>query len=192
MTPATSPPVPAGAVAAPAPPLPAPELSAPPAPTPEALYQAAESAMRRRDWAAAARRLEQVVAAGVRSPLEDVARYELAQLALRSGDRTAAARRLDELLASDREPALREPAHFLRCEIRAQNGDAAGARRCLRDFRAAFPGSSRDVTALGWLVRLSPADGGCADQTLVNEYLRRYPAGPDAADAQRRRARCQR
>jgi TolA-binding protein len=167
-----------------------PATPAPPVPraTPESLYEAAEAAMARRDWPAATRRLGEVIASGSQSSLEDVARYELAQLALRAGDRLLAERHLEEMLATAREPALREPARLLQCEIAAQAGDGVRASRCLRDFRASFPGSRHDVTVLGWLVRLSPAV--CGERALVEEYLRRYPAGPVAPEARRRRAAC--
>jgi outer membrane protein assembly factor BamD (BamD/ComL family) len=169
-------------------------VTAPPpaaAPAPETSYRDAETAMRRRDWTAARHALEQVVAAGHNGALEDVARYELAQLAMRTGDEARAARWLDSLLASDREPALREPARFLRCEVRARAGDTSDARRCLEAFRASYPASPRDGSALGWLIRLGPARAPCATaQPLADEYLRRYPGGGDATLARQRRAQC--
>ena len=159
--------------------------------TPETSYRDAETAMRRRDWTAARRALEQVVAGGRNSALEDVARYELAQLAMRTGDEARAARWLDSLLASDREPALRESARFLRCEVRARAGDTADARRCLEAFRASYPASPRDASALGWLIRLGPARAPCATvQPLVDEYLRRHPGGADSALARQRTGQC--
>ncbi|HXI57834.1 MAG TPA: tetratricopeptide repeat protein, partial [Polyangia bacterium] len=160
-------------------------------PSAERIYREAEAAMHRRDTAGAQRALEDVVALGGGSPLADVARYELAQLAVRAGNQASAAQWLDALLASDREPALREPARFLRCEVQVRSGDAVDARRCLESFRARFPDSSRDATALGWLVRLAPSPPQCPPlRSLVDEYLRRYPTGPDAALAARRRAAC--
>lgn len=147
--------------------------------------------MHRRDTAGAERALEQVVALGGGGPLADVARYELAQLAVRAGNQARAAQWLDALLASDREPALREPARFLRCEVQVRSGDAVNARHCLETFRARFPDSSRDAMALGWLVHLAPPSPQCLPlRSLVDEYLRRYPGGPDAALATRRKAAC--
>jgi TolA-binding protein len=162
-----------------------------PLPTTEALYRAAEADMRRRDWESARQRLGQVVASGSHDPIADVARYELAQLALRKGDRVRAQRYIEELLASDREPALREPAGFLACEMKAEARDVAGARACFEAFRTQHPESAHDRGALGWLVRLGSAAESCAGgRRWFDEYLRRYPAGPDAATAADRKARC--
>lgn len=144
--------------------------------------------MRQRDWPAARAQLERVVAASQGAALGDVARYELVQLELRAGRRDRAARRLDELLSSGREPSLREPAELLRCELRAQAGEA-NARGCFAEFRAAHPRSASDAAALGWLVRLAPPGAGCA---AADEYLRRYPDGPQAGEARRGRERCAR
>jgi TolA-binding protein len=190
---ATPRPSPAGPT--PTPPVePAPAIAAPapaPARTPEASYRDAETAMRRRDWTAARRALEQVATGGRNSALEDVARYELAQLAMRTGDQARAAHWLDTLLASDREPALRESTRYLRCEVRVRAGDTDDGRRCLESFRASYPGSTRDASALGWLLRLSPARPACAAvQALADEYLRRYPDGADASLARQRKAQC--
>jgi hypothetical protein len=156
---------------------------------PEAIYRDAESAMRRRDWPAAQRALERLVGEGAHGALPDVARYELAQLAIRNGDDARAARWLDALLTSNGEPALREPARFLRCELRGRASDAAEARRCWEDFRRGFPTSGRDAPALGRLLRLSGPGAACG--ALSDEYLRRYPDGPDAALARQRKATCE-
>ncbi|MEA2701149.1 MAG: hypothetical protein QOI66_5420 [Myxococcales bacterium] len=200
LTPPTErPPVPTSTVVAIAQPRPSAALvppgvsppSPPPPPSAERIYRDAEAAMHRRDTAGAERALEQVVALGGGGPLADVARYELAQLAVRAGNQARAAQWLDALLASDREPALREPARFLRCEVQVRSGDAVNARHCLETFRARFPDSSRDAMALGWLVHLAPPSPQCLPlRSLVDEYLRRYPGGPDAALATRRKAAC--
>jgi TolA-binding protein len=166
---------------------------APPPTTPAGLYRAAEADMRRRDWRSAQQRLAQVVATGSHDPIEDVARYELAQLALRQGDRAQAQRHIEDLLASDREPALREPARYLSCEMKAEAGDILAARACFAAFRQQQPGSAHDRAALGWLVRLAGPGEICGSaRTWIDEYLRRYPTGPEAAIAADRKGRCPR
>lgn len=183
----TPPPVLTPAKAEP-PPLPAaPRFSA------EAEYHAAEADMRRRDWSAAERRLSQIVAAAGTAPISDVARYELAQLALRRGDAARAQRHLDDMLVSAREPALREPAAILRCELQAESGNRDGARPCFEDFRQRHPGSTYDRAALGWLLRLLPADAPCpVARPLADEYRTRYSQGPEANHATFHDRRCSR
>jgi ferric-dicitrate binding protein FerR (iron transport regulator)/TolA-binding protein len=192
--PLTQLPAPRPALSSQAAPTPAPATPPPIAPAPpgaEALYQRAEQAMRRRDWATARRQLAELVALRGGHPLEDVARYELAQLALRAGDRGQAVALLEDLLRNDREPALRQPAWLLRCELHLQAGERPQGRRCLERFRATYPYTPHDEPALGLLVETLAADGACAGAAeIAAEYLQRHPDGPRAEDARRLQARC--
>jgi hypothetical protein len=134
-----------------------------------------------------------VIAANTGAAVEDVARYELAQMSLRAGDRARAAQLVDDLLARGREPALRGPAGFLRCEIEAQGATPGPALRCLAELRAAHPPPTYDAAALGLMIRLHAAAGDCAAaRPLIDEYLRRYPAGASADEVTRRREACRR
>jgi hypothetical protein len=173
------------------PPATLPAASPPMATNSEVQYRAAEADMRRRDWASAEARLLQILATAAHDPIEDVARYELAQLALRRGDRATAGRLLEDLLTSAREPALREPAGFLRCEVQAEAGHSVAARTCFEAFRRRHSSTTYDRAALGWLIRLLPADAPCAEvRSTIDEYRGRYPHGPEAASATELDRRC--
>ena len=143
--------------------------------------------MGRGDVGEARRRLIEVLELPEAGALANVASYELAQIALRSGDLAEARRRLEPLAGS----RLAEPADFLACEIELRAADREAARRCYRRFRQRHPGSVQDAEALAALLRLAPVSSDCeAGRALLDEYLRRYPDGPAAAEARRRRGAC--
>ena len=154
------------------------------------LYGRAERAMRVGDVVEARRWLLEVVGLPGVGGLAAVAGYELAQLALRAGDLDEARARLAPLRmagASD----LAEPAAFLACEIELRAGDLTRARRCYARFRERHVGSVQDAEALGALLRLAPPGGDCGSTlALLDEYLSRYPKGPLAPEARRRREAC--
>jgi TolA-binding protein len=157
-----------------------------PAPSAESIYTLAEQAMRAGDHPLARTRLQEVVRRFPDDPLADAALYELARISPPSQARAW----LDQLLGRDRTPSLREPARFLRCRLDVDDR-VSGADRCLTRFRREFPDSPHDAEALALLAGMSEAKGDCrAALPLLEEYLRRYPNGPFAAQARGRIARC--
>lgn len=159
--------------------------------TPDALYAQAEAAMRAGNHAAVRDYLGQVIRRFPTDGLADAALLELARLAQKEGQPALARSYLDTLLARPREVALWEPARYLRCRLEVDANRSAPAATCLAAFRHDFPDSPHDAEVLALLIGLAQAQGDCPRaRPLLDEYLKRYPAGP--LDARRRRDRCAR
>ena len=137
--------------------------------------------------------LQTLVARHPDADLVDVALYELGRLSFEDGDLAAARRYADQVLARDRDPVFREPAAYLRCRVDLAAGADAAASACLGRFRQRYPRSAHDAAVLALLAALHHGRGRCDLATpLLAEYLRRYPAGPFAAEAAERHERCRR
>jgi predicted Zn-dependent protease len=169
-----------------------PPAATPPVETADDVYARAEAAMRAGDRPTACALLTELVRRFPTHALADSALYELARLAAAEQPERAHAY-LDQLLARGIDPTLLEPARFLRCRLELDAGREAPAARCLDAFRRDFPSSSHDAEALAQLIGLAQARFDCrTTQSRIDEYLRRYPAGPFAREARERRARCDR
>lgn len=159
--------------------------------TAEDLYRAAEAAITRGERARVRSLLQTLVARHPGADLVDVALYELGRLAFEDGDLAGARRYADQVLARDRDPVFREPAAYLRCRVDLAGGADDAAIACLSHFRRRYPRSAHDAAALALLAALHHARGRCdLAAPLLTEYLRRYPAGPFAAEAAERQQRC--
>lgn len=163
-----------------------------PAPRPaENLYRAAEAAIARGERARARDLLDTLVTRHPGDDLVDVALYELGRLAFDDGDLAAARRHLDRALARQGDPVFLEPAAYLRCRVDVAAGADAAAVTCLERFRQRHPQSSHDAAALALLAALQHGRNRCdLARPLLAEYLRRYPDGAFATEAQTRLARC--
>jgi len=156
----------------------------------EALYAAAEDAMRAGASAKALSLLVELVRRHPRDPLVSASLYDLARLASQRKDRATALLQLNQLIARGCEPALCEPAHYLRCRLTLDENRSAGVR-CLAEFRQTFPTSSHDAEVLAILIAGAHAAEDCTTaRRLADEYLRRYPRGPFAAESRLRKERC--
>jgi TolA-binding protein len=160
--------------------------AAPPKPTPDELYRTAEAALAAHDAVAADRALAALVTEHPGSTLVDQALYERARIAYQQHAWLAARRHLAQL-ATMTSASFAEPGHYLRCRIAVETSEATAAT-CLADYRAAFPRSPHDLDALGLLVRLAHARGGCGGaESLIDELAQSYPRTTLAAAW---RARC--
>lgn len=152
--------------------------------TASGLYGQAEQAMRSGDFAAARRRLEQLVQQFGADPLAAQARYDLAHLALGANALDLALAQLNALATSGAGGRLTEPANYLRCRVELRRGDGGRAAACLERFRARYPHSPHDAAALAHLVVLRRGD--CRRATaLAAEFLARHGGQPFAASARR-------
>ena len=176
------------------PPINVPEQAAPPPENPEGTaavaYQRAEVAMRRGDSALATRILRALVAHFPDGEFASTAHYEIARMAFAAGDWQGAQRELHELQEVRLEPALAEPVHYLRCRVEMARGDRSRASVCLANFRESFPGSPHDAEVLSLLASFRFEQTCTSALPLLDEYLRRYPQGAFAKDAEKRRQHC--
>jgi outer membrane protein assembly factor BamD (BamD/ComL family) len=142
--------------------------------TVDELYHAAETALTRRDTAAADRAFDRLIAEYPASPLAEQALYERARIAHQGRAWGAARRHLDRLLALP-NARLAEPARYLVCRIAVEARDAEAAN-CLIEYRKAYPRSPHDRDVLGFLVQLDHATGGCAAaRARIAELVRTHP-----------------
>ena len=147
----------------------------------EAAYATAEALMRAGDADKARAALLEVVARANGDVRAEPARVDLARLALAAGRPQEARRFLGGLADPTRDPSLTETARRLRCRVEVVAGADAQAAACLRTFRRQHPTSPHDAEVLAQLAALTTSCG--AARPLLEEYLRRYPRGPFAADA---------
>lgn len=153
-------------------------------------YQRAEAAMKKGDNALARRTLRALVARFPDGEFASPARYEIARMAFATGDWQSAQREIEELRKTPLASVLAEPVQYLGCRVEMASGHRARALACLADFRASFPGSPHDAEVLALLASFR-FDETCASALpLLDEYLRRYPQGAFAKDAERRRQHC--
>lgn len=159
--------------------------------TPAVLYKRAEAAMRKGEKEDARRMLQTLVDRFPDGEFASSARYEMARMAFASGDWQGARRGLDRLQETKLIPALIEPVHYLRCRVEIARADRGRALACLSEFRATFPGSPHDAEMLSLLASFRFEEKCTSALPLLEEYLRRYPQGPFAREAQKRRQHCQ-
>jgi hypothetical protein len=169
----------------------APETSAPataPGGDAEALYATAEAQMRAGANDRARATLLELLARHGGDPRGEAALLDLARLSLAAGATTDARRYLARLADPTHDRALVEPARHLRCRVEVAAGAMAAAVDCLRAFRGQHPSSPHDAEVLSQLAAITE---DCARaRPLLDEYLRRYPGGPFAAQAHQRLRRC--
>jgi len=146
--------------------------------------------MKRGDQALGKRTLQELVDRFPDGEMASAARYEIARMAFAANDLAGARHALAGLPAADLTPALREPAHYLRCRVEAARGDRAGAAACLAEFRRSFPSSPHDAEALALLASYRFDEGCTAALPILEEYLLRYPDGPFAEQATKRKQHC--
>jgi cytochrome c-type biogenesis protein CcmH/NrfG len=156
----------------------------------EALYLAAEAAMRKGSPEDARRALEAVVARDRGGARGQSALLDLARLAFEAGDVSKARRALERLPDTGIDPRLDEAAHHLRCRLELSRGDDAEAGVCLAAFRRRFPRSPHDAESLAVLASITRPCA--AAEPLLAEYLRLYPRGRFASGAQLRLDACAR
>jgi hypothetical protein len=153
-------------------------------------YAAAESLLRR-DPALARAMLSSLIAGAPQAPEAAQALLDLANLAVKSGgtnDIYVARMALDRIAVHPFRAGVAMPAAYLRCAIER---NAALLRACLTQFRARFPSSPYDVTALARIAFSLVGAGDCAAaRPLIAEYQRRYPSGDATAMVQTWHDRC--
>lgn len=153
-------------------------------------YAAAESLLRR-DPALARAMLSSLIAGAPQAPEAAQALFDLASLAVKSGgtnDISVARMALDRIAVHPFRAGVAMPAAYLRCAIER---NAALLRACLTQFRARFPSSPYDVTALTRIAFSLVGAGDCAAaRPLIAEYQRRYPSGDATAMVQTWHDRC--
>jgi hypothetical protein len=154
----------------------------------EAVYLAAEAAMRSGQFEKARRELETVVVRDGRGARGQAALLDLARLALAAGGAQEARRYLTRLHDQGSAAGLAEAAQHLLCQLEVKLGDDAEATACLLGFRRRFPKSPHDAESLAALA--SVARTCPAAQPLLEEYLRVYPHGPYVRDAKLRLDAC--
>jgi len=154
----------------------------------EALYAAAEVQMRAGANQQARATLRELVARHGGDPRSEAALLDLARLSLAAGATDDARRFLARLPDPTRDRALVEPARHLRCRVDVAAGAMASAASCLRAFRGQHPSSPHDAEVLAQLAAIT--DDCARARPLLDEYLRRYPAGAFAAQARERQRQC--
>jgi TolA-binding protein len=155
------------------------------------LYERAEAAMKKGEKNLARRTLQTLVDRFPNGESATSARYEIARMAFAAGDWEDAQRGLDQLQKRQLSPALTEPVHYLRCRVKVARADRRQAMACLAEFRTVFPESPHDAEMLSLLASFLFEEKCTTARPLLDEYLRRYPQGPFAKEAQKRRQHCQ-
>jgi TolA-binding protein len=184
--------------AIPEPPTPAPtplpkqrrkRLAIEPELTAEALYARAEEALRAGDRDRAKDELRSLVRRFPEDALASAALYELARMS-ESGE---ARGYLEELLSRRSDRGIEEPARYLLCRSYVDSSSVSAALSCFSAFRRSFPDSAHDHEVLAAIAVLAEKVGGCASALpWLEEYLRSYPTGRFAAQAEARRSACAR
>jgi TolA-binding protein/ferric-dicitrate binding protein FerR (iron transport regulator) len=160
--------------------------------SPAALYDDAEARMRTGDVVGAKRSLQSLVERFPQERVANTARYELARLAFADGDWESARQQLERLGRTDVAPSLAEPAHYLRCRVEVASKRRVSANACLASFLKQFPDSPHGSEVLALLASFRLEESCESARPFLDEYLRRYPNGSFAGDAQTRRAECDR
>jgi ferric-dicitrate binding protein FerR (iron transport regulator)/outer membrane protein assembly factor BamD (BamD/ComL family) len=149
----------------------------------EPIYRAAEKALAHGDSPEAKRLLQKLVADYPRDPLVAPATYELGRLAFVAKDCQQARHQLQAVRDSAEVAArpFHDPAAFLLCRCEVDSGQRSLALACLERFRATFPDSPHNGSALALSATLHSEAKDCARATpLIDEYLHRFPAGAHA------------
>lgn len=149
----------------------------------EAIYRAAESALRAGQSTAAKQLLADLVREYPHDPLATLATFELGRLAFSTREYRLALRHLQAVRDSTAATArpFHEPAAFLVCRIEVDSGEREAGLSCLAHFRKAFPDSPHDSDALALAATLRLQGKDCTRAVaLVEEYLRLFPDGSHA------------
>lgn len=153
-------------------------------------YTEADRAMRRGDRPAARTALEAFVAAHPDDRESATALLDLARLVAPT-DTSAARAYLDTLDAHPHAAIVAEPSAYLRCTLVADS-DRAGRRACFADHYRRFPNTPRAASVLARLAVLEAATDCATAESLLVEYLARFPHGSDRAIVTAWRDRCAR